>query len=143
LQFHRGTYGLGFEADLPFDRKAERNAYRRALINLEQSRRQYENNVEEVKLSVRKAYRQLREAAERHKIQVKSLELARSRVESTSLLLKAGRLTTRDLLDSQNALLQAQNNVTAALVDHIVAKLSFFQDVGILQVKPDGMWQEQ
>ena len=143
LQFHRGTYGLGFEADLPFDRKAERNAYRRALINLEQSRRQYENDMEEVKLSVRKAYRQLREAAERHKIQVKSLDLARSRVESTSLLLEAGRLTTRDLLDSQNALLQAQNNVTAALVDHIIAKLSFFQDVGILQVKPDGMWQEQ
>lgn len=143
LQFHRGTYGLGFEADLPFDRKAERNAYRRALINLEQSRRQYEADVEEVKLSVRKAYRQLREAAERYKIQVKSLKLARSRVESTSLLLEAGRLTTRDLLDSQNALLQAQNNVTAALVDHIIAKLSFFQDVGILQVKPDGMWQEQ
>ena len=143
LQFHRGTYGIGFEADLPFDRKAERNAYRRALINLEQSRRQYENDVEEVKLSVRKAYRQLREAAQRHEIQVKSLNLARSRVESTSLLLEAGRLTTRDLLDSQNALLQAQNNVTAALVDHIIAKLSFFQDVGILQVKPDGMWQER
>ena len=142
LQFHRGTYGLGFEADLPFDRKAERNAYRRALINLEQSRRQYENDVEEVKLSVRNTYRQLIEAAERHKIQVKSLKLARTRVESTSLLLEAGRLTTRDLLDSQNALLQAQNNVTAALVGHMIAKLSFFQDVGILQVKPDGMWQE-
>jgi len=143
LQFHRGTYGLGFEADLPFDRKAERNAYRRALINLEQSRRQYENDVEEVKLSVRNTYRQLIEAAERHKIQVKSLKLARTRVESTSLLLEAGRLTTRDLLDSQNALLQAQNNVTAALVGHMIAKLSFFQDVGILQVKPDGMWQER
>ena len=25
LQFHRGDYGLGFEADLPLDRKAERN----------------------------------------------------------------------------------------------------------------------
>jgi len=32
LQFNNGTYLLGLEADLPLDRKAERNAYREALI---------------------------------------------------------------------------------------------------------------
>jgi outer membrane protein TolC len=62
------------------------------------------------------------------------------RVESTTLLLEAGRSTTRDLLEAQDALLQAQNNLTAALVSHAIAKLSFFRDVGILQVRPDGMW---
>ncbi len=142
LQFHRGTYALGLEADLPLDRKAERNAYREALIALEQRRREHQNDVDEVELDVRQAYRQLREAAERHETQKSSLELAGTRVESTTFLLQAGRVTTRDLLDSQDALLQAQNDLTAALVDYAIAKLSFFRDVGILQVKPDGMWQQ-
>jgi outer membrane protein TolC len=57
------------------------------------------------------------------------------------MLLEAGRATTRDLLESQTALLEAQNNVTDALVTHSIAKLTFFSDTGILQVKPDGMWQ--
>jgi len=27
-------------------------------------------------------------------------------------------------------------------VAHTIAKLSFFRDVGVLQVKPDGMWEQ-
>jgi outer membrane protein TolC len=140
LQFHNGTYSLGLEADLPLDRKAERNAYREALIALEQRRREFQGDVDQVELDVRQAYRQLREEAESYETQKISLELSESRVESTTLLLQAGRVTTRDLLDSQDALLGAQNNVTAALVGYTMAKLNFFRDVGLLQVQPDGMW---
>jgi len=142
LEFHRGNYALGFESDLPLDRKAERNAYREALIALEQREREYENDMDEVKLEVRQAHRELEEAAERYRIQNNSLELAKKRVESTTILLEAGRLSTRDLLESQDALLRAQDDVTAALVDHAIAKLNFFRDVGILQVRPDGMWEQ-
>jgi len=52
-------------------------------------------------------------------------------------------LTTRDLLDSQDDLLDAQNSLTAALVGHVVAKLNFFRDIGVLQVRPDGMWEQE
>lgn len=142
LQFHRGTYDLGLEADLPLDRKAERNAYRAALIAFEQSRREHENYEDLVKLDVRQAYRQLLEAAESYGTRVNGLQLAQTRVESTRFLLEAGRVTTRDWLESQDALLAAQNSVIAALVDHAVAKLSFFRDIGLLQVRPDGMWEE-
>ena len=143
LQFHRGTYNLGLSADLPLDRKAERNAYRAALIALEQRQREFEDDLDQVKLQVRDAYRQLRQQAESYRIQENSLALAEKRVQSTTLLLEAGRATTRDLLESQNALLQAQNDLTAALVAHTVAKLNFFSDIGVLQVRPDGMWEQQ
>jgi outer membrane protein TolC len=142
LQFQNGTYALGLEADLPLDRKAERNAYREALIALEQRQREHERDVDEAELDVRSAYRQLQEAAERYRTQKNSLELSETRVESTTFLLQAGRVTTRDLLESQDSLLGAQNNVTAALVDHAIAKLSFFRDIGVLQVRPDGMWEQ-
>jgi len=141
LQFQNGTYSLGLEADLPLDRKAERNAYREALITLEQRRREFQGDVDTVELDVRQAYRELLEEAESYETQTISLDLSETRVESTTLLLQAGRVTTRDLLDSQDALLGAQNNVTAALVGYTIAKLNFFRDVGILQIRPDGMWE--
>jgi len=46
------------------------------------------------------------------------------------------------LLDSQDALLEALNDVTASFVDHTIEKLSFFRETGILQVRPDGMWEQ-
>ncbi|MHC4260198.1 MAG: TolC family protein, partial [Planctomycetota bacterium] len=143
FEFHRGTYGLGLEADLPLDRKAERNAYREALIVLQQQHREYENDVANVKLDVRAAYRQLKEAQERYETQKMSLELAKKRVENIPLLWETRRARTRDVLESQDALLRAQNDVTDALVDYAVSKLNFFRDVGILQVRPDGMSEQQ
>jgi len=142
LEFQRGTYTLGLEADLPFERKAERNAYRESVITLTQRQREHENYVDQVKLGVRDAYRTLREEAESYRTQQISLDLAKERVQSTTMLLQAGRVTTRDWLDSQDALLRAQNSLTAALVAHAVTKLSFFRDIGILQVRPDGMCEQ-
>jgi outer membrane protein TolC len=142
LQFNEGTYDIGLSADLPFDRKDERNAYRESLIKLQQSRRDHEQSVSEVKLGIRQAYRQLIEKQQRYRIQKNSLELARKRVESTAMLLKTGRVQTRDLLDSQNDLLDAENELTDALVGHTIAKLNFFRDIGVLQVRPDGMWKQ-
>ena len=141
LQFHRKDVAIGLEADMPFDRKKERNNYRKALIALEQIRRAYDNDVDSVKLEIRGAYRQLVEASEKYRISKNSLDLARQRVESTTMLLQAGRVTTRDLLESQNALIEAENSLTGALIDHFVAKLNFYKDIGILKIKPDGMFE--
>jgi len=142
LQFNRGTYKGGLQADLPLDRTTERNAYREALITLEQKQRDYENHLDTVKLEIRQAYRKLQEEAESYNTQKMSLELARKRVEVSPLLWEAGRATTRDLLEAQDALLQAENSLTGALVAHTAAKLNFFRDIDILQVRPDGMWEQ-
>ena len=143
LQFHRGVYELGFEADLPLDRKAERNAYREALITMEQRRRSYDEEAENVKLDVRQAYRDLAETAESYRIQKVGLELARRRVEEQKLRLEYGQGTIRLLLETEDDLVSAQNSVIGALVNHTVAKMSFFRDIGILQVRPDGMWEQR
>ncbi len=143
LQFQKGAYELGIETDLMLDRKAERNAYRGALITLQQRQRGYDEEAERVKLAVRQAYRDLAETAESHRIQKVGLKLAERRVEQQRLLLEYGRGTVRLLLESEDALVQAQNAVTRALVDHTIAKMSFFRDVGILGVRPDGMWEHR
>ena len=142
FQFHKGTYNWGLSANLPFDRKNQRNAYRQALITLERQQRAYSQSVDSVVQSVRQDYRQLMATAEEFVTQEKSLAIAEERVKNMPLLLKSGRAKTTDLLDAQDALLLAQNNLTSSLVGHTIAKLTFYSDVGILQVKPDGMWTQ-
>jgi outer membrane protein TolC len=94
LQFHEGTYSLAFATDLPFDRKDQRNKYVRELIDLQQQQRSYDEYIDNVKLDVRKAYRDLTEKAESYRIQKVGLELAERRVEEQKLLLEYGRGTT-------------------------------------------------
>ena len=142
LRFHEGAYALGVETDLLLDRKAERNAYREALIAVQQRQRAYDEQVDQIKLAVRQAYRNLAERAESYRIQQLALTLARERVEEEKLLLNIGRGTARLLLGSEDALVAAQDRVIGALVGYTIAKLSFFRDVGVLQVKPDGMWEQ-
>jgi outer membrane protein TolC len=141
LQFHESEYSLALDADLPFDRKSERNEYRKALINLQQDKRGYDESVDQIKLSVRQAYRDLAETAESYRIQKIGLELALKRLDREKLLLEYGQGTVRLLLESEDAIVSAQNSVTTALVDHTIAKLNFFRDIGVLRVKPDGMWE--
>jgi outer membrane protein TolC len=143
LRFHEGTYSLGFETDLPFDQKAERNAYREALISVVQRQRGYDEEVENVKLAVRQAYRDLEETTKSYQIQKLSVALAEKRVEEQRLRLETGTGIIRLLVNSENALVSAENELTSALVAHMIAKMSFFRDIGILEVRPDGMWEQR
>jgi outer membrane protein TolC len=143
LQFHEGAYELGFVSDLPLDRVSERNAYREATIALIKHQRDSEQTVAQIKLEVREAYRRLEEEAESFQTALKSLKLARLRVKVSPLLWAAQRMNTRDLLEAQDALLTAENAVTHSRINYATAKLEFFRDIGLLNVRPDGMWEQQ
>jgi outer membrane protein TolC len=132
---------VGLELDLPLDRMAEANDYRKALITLTQTQRDYEQAMDTVALEVRSAYRRLVESAKRRRVQVESYELAQKRYENTLHLMQYGRVSSRRVLDAQEALFDAQNAAAEALVVHTIAMLEFYRDTGVLQVRPDGMWE--
>ena len=140
LRSHLDGAEIGIDWELPLDRVAEQNVYRKALIALNQRKREYEEMADWVTLGVRQAYRDLTEAAERHRIQLESLELAQKRFEKALLLVQYGRATSRRVLNAQNDFFDAQNAATEALVGHTIATLNFYRDTGVLQVHPDGMW---
>ena len=58
------------------------------------------------------------------------------------MLLIYNQATPRDVVDASEAELRAQNDTTAALIDHTIAKLEFFRDIGVLQVNNDGFWYQ-
>lgn len=133
-----GNVGLDF--DLPLERTNERNAYRRALIDRGRAQRDRERFEDTVVFEVRNAYRSLAEAKRSFEIQKESLRLAERRVESTQLLLELGDAKTRDRLDAETSLVRARDAVTAALVDHVLARMGLERDVGTLRVDAQGMW---
>jgi outer membrane protein TolC len=141
LDWMREEYGLSLEINLPLDRVAEQNVYRKALITLNQRQREYELGADMIALEVRQAHRNLTEAAERYKTLLEALELARQRFNNNFLLLQHGKASSRRVLQAQSDLFEAQNDAGQALLDYTVATLKFYRDTGALQVLPDGMWK--
>lgn len=134
-------YNLDLELSLPVDRVAEQNVYRKALITLNQRQREYELAADTIRLEVRQDYRDLAEAAERYRIQSEALNVAQERFRKTNLLMQYARASSRRVLTAQGDLFEAQNEATQALVNYAKATLNFYSDTGVLQVRPDGMWE--
>jgi len=142
LHFEGGQYTALLSVDLPIERTAERNAYRNSLIALERATRSVQTLEDQIKLSIRDELRGLLESRESLKIQAQSVVVAEKRVKSSTLFLEAGRVEIRNLLEAQDALLSAQNQLTAAVVNYRIAELEIQRDLGLLKVDERGLWQE-
>ncbi len=142
LRTDRGFYSLLLGIDLPFERTRERNSYRNALINYEQTIRSLQDAEDSVKFDVRSVLRSMLESRETIKIQAESVRVAQRRVDSTDLFLQAGRAEIRDLLEAQNALNSAQDSLTNAVVNYRIGELELQRDLGVLEVSADGLWVE-
>jgi len=142
LRLDEGQYGALLSLDLPFERTAERNAYRESFIALDASVRGVQELEDQIKLSIRDALRTLTTARESIRIQAQSVVVAQKRVRSINLFLEAGRAEIRDLLEAEEALFSAQNDLTAAVVDYRIAELRLQQDMGLLAVDERGLWKE-
>ena len=70
------------------------------------------------------------------------MALSERRVEEQELRAQVGRGTARDQVDAQNDLITQRNLLTQALVAHTIARLQFWNDMGILSIKDNGQWEE-
>lgn len=139
LRPEKGFFSALLQLEWPFNKTAERVAYRRSLLEVGRAERDVDELEDQVKLEVRNRLRQRAEYRGVIRIQEKSVELARRRVESTTLLLKAGRSQMRDLLEAQAALVNAQNNLTTARVNLKISRLELARDTGTLGVSSEGL----
>jgi outer membrane protein TolC len=142
LRPDEGIYSALLTIDLPFERTAERNIYRVSLIQFEEAVRDVQGLEDQIKLEVRNGLSRLLEARESILIQAEAVTVAERRVASTNVFLEAGRAEIRDVLEAQDALVNAQNALTAALVSYRVNELALQRDLGVLAVDERGLWQE-
>jgi len=135
-------YNIGIELDLPLDRLDERNDYRSALIEFDRSRRAAALRRDEIVQEIFEDWRKLEEARDRHTIQRRSVQLAERRVESTSLLIDAGRAEISDFLDAQESLVRARNTLARTMVDYHIAVLELWRDMEVLAFE-EGTFTEE
>jgi len=142
VRFNQAAYSALLSLDLPIERVAERNDYRNGLIDLERAVRAAQSAEDRVKLEIRDRLRVLESTRESLQIQASAVEVARRRVRGARLALEAGRAQIRDILEAQDALVSAQNALTAAVINYRVAELELQRDIGLLKVDEKGLWQE-
>lgn len=130
---------LSLDLDLPWERTPERNSHRAAEIRREASLRAVEESADSIRAELREDLRALETARENHRIQSGAVILAERRVESAALNLEAGRANTRDLLEAQESLLEAQNAEVRARIDYWLADLALARDMEVLRVGPAGI----
>lgn len=141
FEYSKNDLGWTLRADLtlPIQLVAERNAYREALITVERARRSAEQLADQITADLRASLRQARTRRKAVDIQSNAVRLAERRVESATLSLEAGRATTRDILEAQQALVDARNALTTARVDYFLSQLALWRDMELLRVKPEGI----
>ena len=93
---------VGLQVNLPIDRLRERNSYRATLVNFEAQLRSLTLTLDNLKESIERGLRTLEQRRQNYEIQKNALQLANRRVQSTTLLLEAGRAEVRDLVDAQD-----------------------------------------
>ena len=134
---------VGIELDLPINRRSERNQYRSSLIRFEASIRSLTRSFDSLNNLIVRRIREVNQFEQNYEIQKGAVELAERRVEGNKLRFQAGTLIFRRLSESQDALIAAQNAVTAALIDYQSARLALFNDIGILDTTQSNYWLKQ
>ena len=136
------AWDAGVRVDWPWNRRRERNAFRKQLIALEQAKRSLEEREDAVKQAVRNGLRNLIAARASYVNQIEAVKVARLRVESNALFQQSGRAEMRDVLEAQKNLLTARNELCSVLINWQISDLELQRDMGVLKISEAGMWLE-
>ena len=133
-------YSAGLTLDLPVDRVRERNTYRATLIAFESQVRNLSLTLDNFRDRIDRGLRTLEQRRLNYLNSQTSLDVARRRVEADALRLEAGRVQVRDLRESQDSLIAAQNQVTSTLISYLQARLQLLLDIGVLNTQHPEFW---
>lgn len=134
LDFNQYQQNIGLDLGLPLDWTPRRDNYRQALLAADQAGRDMEQQHDALIAEVRDGWRGLERLRRKCEIAQQSVQLARRRVEGTQLMLASGQTTAREMANVQDEMLDAQNGLTAVLVDYTLCRLRFWYSIGRLDI---------
>lgn len=140
--FDESQTRLSASFDAPLNRKAQRNAFRVALMNYNVGLRSLIELEDTIKFNVRDDLRDLQLDREQYRIAVASAALAYERVVSTRLQLRLGveNVAARDFLEAQQAYAASLSSVAQEHTGYIVDRIDLFLDLELLEVNAEGFW---
>jgi len=129
--------------EYPLDQTDNRDAYRSAQIAFNRARRDYTQFLDNVRLDVRQTYRVLQQTWRTYELQVRNVEIATRRTRLANLQQAAGLLSARDVLEAEEALRNARNGLTGALIDYTNTRMQFLARLGMIYVTDQGRVNER
>jgi hypothetical protein len=155
LQTTTGRLRARLEYDAPLTRLAERNAYREALIEYQQARRNYYVFRDDVARGLRTTLRtidlnklnfELRRQAV--VVAIAQVDLARVQLQEpprpdalgAASAQQLDRTSASNLIGALNALLSSQTSFLSVWVNYEVQRRVLDRDLGTMQLDPDGNW---
>jgi hypothetical protein len=156
----RSTNQLVINMQLPLVRRAERNAYRSALIDYQRARRNVMAFEDNIANDVRGDVRELRTLAQLYKIQLRVLEVQYAQVDNATALLLAppaplaprtiattdqvaAAALTNQVLGAQANLVIAQNTLYQLWIAFITSRMTFYLDLELMQLDDRGVWTDE
>jgi len=143
INWDRRRWEGAVDLDLPLDRKAERNIYRASLVFFDRAKRADELARDRAKLDINDGFRAIEQAKSNFEVAEQQVTLAESRVEEQELRQELGQGDAQDLVDARIDLLNARNQRTSTVIDHALARMRLWRDMGILYVSDDGSWAKR
>jgi outer membrane protein TolC len=137
-----GIYSAALSLEIPIDRVLERNAYRSAQIGYSQAMRSYEEFRDGLDVGVQSTFRELVRRKKSLEIQTQLILDQEKNAKIAQLRFEQGNFSNRDVVEAQEALLEARNALIEEKVDYEIARLRLLKDLGILFIDEKGMWKE-
>ncbi|MCA1962390.1 MAG: TolC family protein [Prosthecobacter sp.] len=142
LNHRQRTLQGGLDIDLNLNTLPERNDLRAAQIDEQAAQRALELAEEELRGTIRADWRALQVARRQYDLAVKGLELSQKRLEIEEALMAEGQGTARDIVESQDRLIVARDLVISTMIDHNLARLQLWTDMGVLFIRKDASWAD-
>ena len=148
LRSSTGQLRVGLQWDAPITRLSERNAYRTALIQYEQTKRQYYNYEDSVWQLLRSEIRRLQANRLTFELGRKSVRIAAQQIELNTDIRalndargrNSGPTAARDAISALADLLDAQNGLLNIFVNYEVVRRGLDFDLGTMELTPEGLW---
>ena len=132
-------YSAGVNLSLPLDRQIERLGVRRAQINLQQQSRGYDQFRDNVVVDVRQSVRAVEIA--RYQLLLAQERVGINELRQEEQQLKLDEVDAQEIVDTNNAKLDAENARDQAVTNLRNAVLQYLLDTGQMRVARDGTFQ--
>jgi outer membrane protein TolC len=135
-------FTTGLDVDLNLNTKPERNVLRATQVAEQRAERDLELAEEQLRNAIRSDWRNLHVAHKQFLLAQDGLVLAQKRLEIEEALMAEGQGTARDIVESQDRLITARDFFISTRIDHVLARLQLWSDMGILFLEKDRRWAD-
>ena len=151
-----GSLRLGLQFDAPLTRLLERNNFRQALIDYQQSRRQIIQFEDTIYEGFDQTLRSMKQLELNMEIQRSAMIIAIRRVDTLleqlreppapaapgALPTQLGQTIANDLLSALSDLTNTQDNFMSVWLRHYQARMLFIRDLGIMELNDEDVWMD-